>query len=266
MKTLIAALIFVLSACALQPALAVDSCPPQTSEQRIIEALTPEDKYQVIEGTDLDLFIKNTNELYNIGWVREQIARVWVIEAVAKHKTPDFQAVHLFFIGTDGCIRWYQGTYAVVVRQLLDPDPMGKRVPAPEAENYYKPTQGAIIIEGVDPGGNLGTYAQWWERIAASGVKVIVNGQCISACALIFGIVPRENVCLTPHAAFGLHMASLEGQPDSDITYQMIRLWYPEEIQRLVEQKGGLNPELIWLYPEDLVGFYRMCDEGESAS
>lgn len=106
------------------------TCPAETSEKRVTEAITADDNYFVVTGEDLDLFIKNANLLYNIGWVRKQIARVYVIDA-PDVDVPDerYQPVHLFFIDTDGCIVYYQATYKIVVKQLLDPDPTSHRVP-----------------------------------------------------------------------------------------------------------------------------------------
>ena len=122
MKNLLA-LIAVAVALTLAPASGkAEECASEVQEERITEKLTPEDKYFIVEGEQLDLFIENSNKLYNIGWVRGQIAKVWVIQAEDKHANERFQTVHLFFIGTNGCIRFYQTTYSIVVTQLLDPE------------------------------------------------------------------------------------------------------------------------------------------------
>lgn len=120
--SLIAA-VFVLSA-NVKNAAATEKCAYEAQETRITEAITAEDKYFVIEGKALDLFIKNANDLYNIGWVREQIGKVYVIEAEMKAENPHFQVVHVFIVTTDGCIGHYQQTYAAVIKLLLLEDPM----------------------------------------------------------------------------------------------------------------------------------------------
>ena len=102
------------------------ACPYETEEARITEALSDEDFYAVIEGEMLDLFVKNANDLWNIGWKREDILKIYAIDAEIKADNPHFQVVHLFFIGPDGCIVYYQTTYAAVLELVLDPDPAGK--------------------------------------------------------------------------------------------------------------------------------------------
>src|SRR4029079_5612085 len=87
------------------------------------EALPPSDKYFIIEGDQLDRFITNANDLYNIGWVRADIAKVYVIDAEYKAENPKFQPVHLFFIDNAGCIQYYQAQYRAVVDLLLSPQP-----------------------------------------------------------------------------------------------------------------------------------------------
>src|SRR4029078_13711442 len=98
-------------------------CPKETAEARITEIVTPEDKVEVIDGDRLDLFLKNANELYNIGWQSKQIAKVYVIEAQRKADNPHLQVEHLFFIDRDLCIAYYQTTYKAVVDLLLSPKP-----------------------------------------------------------------------------------------------------------------------------------------------
>jgi hypothetical protein len=102
------------------PALA---CPPETQETRITEALTADDVYIIIEGEDLDLFIKNSNDLYNIGWQRSTISKIYAIESEHKSDNPHFQVVHLFFIDNEGCIAYYQTVYAAVLTLVLADDP-----------------------------------------------------------------------------------------------------------------------------------------------
>jgi hypothetical protein len=40
-----------------------------------------------------------------------------------------------------------------------------------------------------------------------SGVLVIIDGKCLSACSMIIGTVPRDRICVTPNAVFGFHAA-----------------------------------------------------------
>ena len=98
-------------------------CTQETDEQRIIEKIAPNDTVKIIEGADLDLFIANADDLYNIGWVRKEIARIYSIDAEIKSDNPKFQPVHLFFINNDHCIAYYQTAYKAVIELLLSPKP-----------------------------------------------------------------------------------------------------------------------------------------------
>lgn len=252
------------------------SCPVETSEDRITEILTPDDNYIVIEGEQLDVFIENANKLYNIGWVRAQISKVYAIDAEFKHEG-DFQAVHLFFIGTDGCIRWYQTTYAVVVRQLLDPDPMGKRgtEPVHPDDSFYvledsiqeaaSTTPGKFVLSQVDPGGNIGTYIMWWERVAKTGLDVVIDGACLSACAYVLAMVPEERICMTERGLFGFHLASNDDGKtgDSDFTSLLHYAFYPKWVRDWLDTKEPLSLEKMTVAKqEDFKDHIKACSNG----
>ena len=98
-------------------------CPSETEEARITEALTADDSYYILEGAELDTFITNANDLYNIGWQRNTVAKLYVIEAEYKDPSPHFQVYHLFFIGPDGCIVYYQSVYGAVLQLVMSHDP-----------------------------------------------------------------------------------------------------------------------------------------------
>jgi hypothetical protein len=104
-------------------------CAPEAQEERITEAIAPTDVVMILEGEKLDLFVKNANELYNIGWQRNQIAKVYIIEAEQKAKHRQFQVEHVFFVTNDGCIGWYQTVYKAIIDLLLLDDPMSKLKP-----------------------------------------------------------------------------------------------------------------------------------------
>jgi hypothetical protein len=40
-----------------------------------------------------------------------------------------------------------------------------------------------------------------------SGVLVIIDGKCLSACSMIIGTVPRDRICVTPNAVLGFYAA-----------------------------------------------------------
>jgi hypothetical protein len=109
--------------------LLTNACAPEAQEERITEAIAPTDVVTILEGEKLDLFIKNANELYNIGWQRNQIAKVYIIEAEEKAQHSQFQIEHVFFVTNDHCIGWYQTVYKAITDLLLSDDPASKLRP-----------------------------------------------------------------------------------------------------------------------------------------
>jgi hypothetical protein len=115
-------------------ALVALACAPEAQEARITEAIAPSDVVLIIEGEKLDLFIKNANSLYNIGWQREQIAKVYVIEAEEKAEHKQFQIEHVFFVTADHCIGHYQTVYKAIIDLLLAEDPQSILGAPPQVE------------------------------------------------------------------------------------------------------------------------------------
>ena len=59
-----------------------------------------------------------------------------------------------------------------------------------------------------DPGGEVSAYVQKFHEMRASGQHVVIDGPCLSACTLLTGIIPRDQVCVTSRAVLGFHAAS----------------------------------------------------------
>src|SRR5437868_14673332 len=96
-----------------------------------------------------------------------------------------------------------------------------------------------------DMGGPLGRYLRMFAAIRDSGERVIIDGNCFSACTLVTAIVPKERICITPRAALGFHagwvdvetgrrVVSTEG---TRLMYQM----YPAAIRSCIGKHGGLG-------------------------
>ena len=49
--------------------------------------------------------------------------------------------------------------------------------------------------------------------IRDSGERVVIDGNCFSACTLVTAIIPKERICVTERAVFGFHA----GWTDRDI-------------------------------------------------
>src|ERR1700731_2655362 len=57
------------------------------------------------------------------------------------------------------------------------------------------------------PGGQVGPFLDLFERVRASGERVVIDGPCLSACTLVLSIVPDERICVTRRAVLGFHAA-----------------------------------------------------------
>ena len=120
-----------------------------------------------------------------------------------------------------------------------------------------------VTVQGYDPGGSVGTYVMWWERVEESGNRVVIDGACISACTLVLGIVPLDRICLTDRASFGIHLATNTetGETDSEMTDIIVRSFYPKVVQDWIDEHRPLVKEPVFMLPEDFNGTIRKCDK-----
>jgi len=125
---------------------------------------------------------------------------------------------------------------------------------------------GAEVVHGNDEGGLLGEYVEKYRAMAARGDRLVVDGPCYSACTLALGIV---DVCATPRASFGFHMAqsmTLFGYFPSYYWSRYMMAHYPPEITAWIVSKGGLTPDLKILRGEELAALVPSCSsEGEES-
>ncbi len=118
---------------------------------------------------------------------------------------------------------------------------------------------GAEVVAASDEGGLLGEYVEKYRAMAARGDRLVVDGACYSACTLALGIV---DVCATPRASFGFHMAqsvTLFGYFPSYYWSRYMMAYYPPEIRAWLASKGGLTPQLKVLRGEELAALVPAC-------
>ncbi|HUL87550.1 MAG TPA: hypothetical protein VLU23_05135 [Pseudolabrys sp.] len=115
-----------------------------------------------------------------------------------------------------------------------------------------------------DRGGQIGQYLQAFNTLRSSGERVIVDGNCLSACTLVLGLVPRERICATQRARFGFHAAWMpdrDGRPvTSPLGTQALWSIYPASVRRWINQHGGLSRKMIYLQGLELDGIVASCD------
>jgi hypothetical protein len=63
------------------------------------------------------------------------------------------------------------------------------------------------------PGGQVGPFLDLFDRVRASGERVVIDGPCLSACTLVLMTIPEERICVTRRAVLGFHAArSIDGR------------------------------------------------------
>jgi hypothetical protein len=116
-----------------------------------------------------------------------------------------------------------------------------------------------------DRGGQIGHYLQAFAMLRSSGERVVVDGNCLSACTLVLGLIPRERMCATPRARFGFHaawMPDVDGQPvTSPLGTQALWNIYPNAVRRWISRHGGLSRKMIFMQGSDLGGIVASCDQ-----
>jgi hypothetical protein len=120
-----------------------------------------------------------------------------------------------------------------------------------------------------DRGGQIGRYLQAFAAVRSSGENVVVDGNCLSACTLLLGLVPRERVCATQNARFGFHAAWMPDRDGRPVTSPLgtQALWdiYPASVRRWIKRHGGLSRKMIYLQGRDLTGIVASCERGPNS-
>jgi hypothetical protein len=115
-----------------------------------------------------------------------------------------------------------------------------------------------------DRGGQIGQYLQAFASVRSSGESVVIDGNCLSACTLVLGLVPRERICATERARLGFHAAWMpdrDGRPvTSPLGTQALWSIYPASVRRWINQHGGLSRKMIFMQGHELSGIVPSCD------
>lgn len=132
----------------------------------------------------------------------------------------------------------------------------------------------AIIVSAIAPakaemrisedrGGQIGRYLQAFAMLRSSGERVVIDGNCLSACTLVLGVVPRDRICATRRARFGFHAAWMPNEDGRPVTSRLgtQALWdvYPPSVRRWINQHGGLTRRMIFLEGSQLHGIVPIC-------
>ena len=118
------------------------------------------------------------------------------------------------------------------------------------------------IVE--DQGGQVGKYLQTFAKVRSTGELVIIDGDCLSACTMVLGLVPSRQICATPRARFGFHAVSMPNSDGRLVTSGLATeaLWgiYPASVRRWIIRHGGLTKQMIYMEGRSLDGIVTTCD------
>ncbi len=113
------------------------------------------------------------------------------------------------------------------------------------------------------PGGTVGSFLGLFQVLRASGERVVIDGPCLSACTLILTTIPRNRICVTPHAVLGFHAArsvdvygNTEAEPEAS---QLILDSYPPPVRRWISRHGGLTSRVLLLRGRELASMFPRC-------
>ena len=124
------------------------------------------------------------------------------------------------------------------------------------------PAQAEVRILA-SPGGEVGPFLDLFERVRASGERVVIDGPCLSACTLVLDMVPNDRICVTRRAILGFHAARsvdrkgrFYAEPEAtDLVLQA----YPAAVRGWIRRRGGLTSRLLLLRGRELASIYPRC-------
>jgi hypothetical protein len=113
------------------------------------------------------------------------------------------------------------------------------------------------------PGGPVGPFLDLFERVRASGERVVIDGPCLSACTLVLSIVPADRICVTRRAVLGFHAARsvdqvgrMYAEPEAS---ELVLEAYPAAVRGWIRRRGGLTSRLLVLRGRELAAIYPSC-------
>ncbi len=118
-----------------------------------------------------------------------------------------------------------------------------------------------------DVGGLIDNYVDRFVALRGTGEHVMIDGPCLSACTLVIGLLPRNQVCVTKRALLGFHAAWTPTENGGRAivrsqTKRMLKI-YPAALRGWIAKNGGLKSNMIFLRGEQLNSMVRPCSETE---
>src|SRR6202521_638379 len=113
------------------------------------------------------------------------------------------------------------------------------------------------------PGGQVGPFLDLFERVRASGERVVIDGPSLSACTLVLSMVSGDRICVTRKAILGFHAARsvdargrMYAEPEAT---ELVLEAYPAAVRGWIRRRGGLSSRLLLLRGRELAAIYPSC-------
>ena len=113
------------------------------------------------------------------------------------------------------------------------------------------------------PGGQVGPFLELFDRVRASGERVVIDGPCLSACTLVLMTIPEERICVTRRAVLGFHAARsidrrgrIYAEPEAS---RAVEAAYPAPVRDWISRRGGLTSRMLLLRGRELAAIYPRC-------
>jgi hypothetical protein len=113
-----------------------------------------------------------------------------------------------------------------------------------------------------DRGGQIGQYLDRFNAIRASGESVVIDGECLSACTMVLGIVPQDKICVTSRASLGFHNAynlKAGARVANAEATELLYSNYSKPVKTWITAHGGLKSRIVVLRGKELLSMYRPC-------
>src|SRR5580698_5410019 len=124
------------------------------------------------------------------------------------------------------------------------------------------PARAEVRILG-SMGGRVGPFIDLFDKVRASGERVVIDGPCLSACTLVLSVVPSERICVTRRAVLGFHAARsidrrgrVYAEPEAS---QLVLEAYPGPVRDWIIRHGGSTSRVLLLRGRELSAMYRPC-------
>lgn len=111
-----------------------------------------------------------------------------------------------------------------------------------------------------DGGGHIPTYLYYWHQVSSRYDRLVIDGDCKSACTMALGIISLDRICITPRGSFSFHAAhTTRGTEKNEKFTQIMRSTYAAPVREWVDQHHALDTTSFTSIRASQVTFVQHC-------